>query len=88
MNRQLNGTPCAAARPKTSLAALLQGPLVGPRRPSRSCAVTKSRGMPRGSPRRDAARDRLLPDAVDAADGLAERGEPAGLEEDGPARLC
>ena len=70
---------------------LLQGPLVGlvVRRVHALRDQIQSNMFVRPRDRQHVHRDRsFLPDAVDAADGLAERGEvEQRLEEDGPARL-
>ena len=70
---------------------LLQGSLVGlvVRRVHALRDQVEGDVLVRAGHRQHVHRDRsFLPDAVDAADGLAERGEvEQGLEEDGPARL-
>ena len=71
---------------------LLQGPLVGlvVRRVHALRDQIQSNMFVRPRDGQNVDRDRpLLADAVDAADGLAERGEvEERLEEDGSRRLC
>ena len=71
---------------------LLQGPLVGLVVRRVHALRDQIQGNMLVGPRDGQNVDRnrsFLPDAVDAADGLAERGEvEQGLEEDGPRRLC